>query len=37
MGLFTDAEPADFGDGVVGCSSFHYTPCDVVGYVVPFE
>ena len=37
MLFFTDTESANFGDGVVGGSSFHYTPFDVVGYVVPYE
>ena len=27
--LFTDAKPANFGDGVVGCSSFNNIPVDV--------
>ena len=29
MNFLTDAEPANFGDGVVGCSSFHNIPVDV--------
>ena len=29
MHLFTDAEPANFGDGVVGSSSFNNIPVDV--------
>ena len=29
MDLLTDAEPANFGDGVVGCSSFYNIPVDV--------
>ena len=29
MNLFTDAEPANFGDGVVGCCSFKDIPVDV--------
>ena len=37
MLFFTDTKSANFGDGVVGGSSFHYTPFDVVGYVVPYE
>ena len=27
--LFTDAKPANFGDGIVGCSSFNNIPVDV--------
>ena len=37
MLLFTDAEPANFGDGVVGCSSFENIPVDIERNVVPFE
>ena len=37
MDLLTDAEPANFGDGVVGCSSFENIPVDVERNVVPFE
>ena len=37
MNFFTDAESANFGDGIVGCSSFYNIPFDVVGYVVPYE
>ena len=33
--LFTDTEPANFCDGIEGCSSFH--PFDIVGGVVPYE
>ena len=29
MKFFSDAEPANFGDGVVGCSSFYNIPVDV--------
>ena len=29
MNFLTNAEPANFGDGVVGCSSFHNNPVDV--------
>ena len=29
MNFLTDAEPANFGDGVLGCSSFHNIPVDV--------
>ena len=35
--LLTDTEPADFCDGIEGCSSFHYLPFDIVGGVVPYE
>ena len=29
MLLFTDAEPTDLGDGIVGCSSLYNIPVDV--------
>ena len=29
MNFLTNAEPANFGDGVVGCSSFYNIPVDV--------
>ena len=35
--LLTDTEPANFCDGIEGCSSFHYLPFDIVGGVVPDE
>ena len=35
--LFTDAESANFGDGIVGGSSLDYIPFDVVWYAVPNE
>ena len=35
--LLTDTEPANFCDGIEGCSSFHYLPFDIVGGVVPYE
>ena len=35
--LFTNAESANFGDGIPGCSSLDYIPFDIVGYVVPNE
>ena len=35
--LLTDTEPANFCDGIEGCSSFHYLPFDIVGDVVPDE
>ena len=35
--LFTDTEPANFCDGIEGCSYFHYLPFDIVGGVVPDE
>ena len=34
VNFFTDAESANFCDGIVGCSSFDYIPFDIVGYVV---
>ena len=37
MNFFTDAESANFGDGIVGCSSFNNIPFDVVGYVILYE
>ncbi len=37
MKFFSDAEPANFSDGVVGCSSFDNIPVDVERNVVPFE
>ena len=37
MELFTDAEPANLGDRIEGCSSLHNLPFDVVGDVVPGE
>ena len=37
MNLFTDAESANFGDGIVGRSSFNNIPFDVVGYVILYE
>ena len=35
--LFTNTEPANFCDGVVGCSSFDNLPFDVVGDAAPNE
>ena len=35
--LFTYTEPANFCDGVVGCSSFDNLPFDVVGDAAPNE
>ena len=35
--FFTDAESANFGDGIVGGSSLDYIPFDVVRYAVPNE
>ena len=37
MKFFTDAEPANFCDGIEGCSFFHYLPFDIVGGIVPAE
>ena len=37
VNLFTDAESANFGDGIVGGSSLDYIPFDVVWYAVPYE
>ena len=37
MAFFTDTEPANFCDGVVGGSSFDNLPFDVMGNVVPDE
>ena len=37
MKFFTDTEPANFGDGVEGGSSFDHLPFNVVGDVVPYE
>ena len=37
MELFINTESANFGDGIVGCSSLYNLPFDVVGDVVPFE
>ena len=35
VNLFTDAESANFGDGIVGCSSLDYIPFDAVRDAVP--
>ena len=37
VAFFTDTEPANFCDGVVGGSSFHNLPFDVMGNIVPDE
>ena len=37
VNLFTDAESANFGDGIVRGSSLDYIPFDVVRYAVPNE
>ena len=37
MVFFTDAEPTNLCDGIVGGSSFNYIPFDVIGNVVPSE
>ena len=37
VAFFTDTEPANFCDGVVGGSSFYNLPFDVMGNVVPDE
>ena len=37
MNLFTDAESANFGDGIVGGSSLDYIPFDAVRDAVPDE
>ncbi len=34
VNFFTEAESANFGDGIVGCSSFDHIRFDIVGYVV---
>ena len=35
--LFTDAEPTNLGDRIVGCSSLNNPPVDDVGDVIPYE
>ena len=35
VNLFTDAESANFGDGIVGGSSLDYIPFDAVRDAVP--
>ena len=35
--FFSNAEPANFGDGVEGGSSLDHLPFNVVGDVVPYE
>ena len=35
--FFSNAEPANFGDGVEGGSSLNHLQLNVVGDVVPFE
>ena len=35
MELFINTESANFGDGIVGCSSLDYIPFDAVRDAVP--